>query len=176
MSNDSVDPIDGEETGEATTPTAPGLTAVDMTQLGNIIAQGIAQGIAANSGPKKVTFGQYDPRSPFHPNKKTAAKFTRVVFQNGRQVDWDKTSDTEIRLFNKITRSGRYINRRVEVILRDDAGSDVLDIRYNNMTVDQRMENARFWHSCEDMLKKILMEQDIADENEAAGLSRRAAR
>jgi ASC-1-like (ASCH) protein len=165
----------GDE-GEATTPTAPGLTAVDMGQLGAIIAQGIAQGIAANQGPKKVTFGQYDPRSPFHPNKKTAAKLTRVVFQNGRQADWDKTSDAEIRLLNKITRSGRYISRRVEVILRDDAGSDVLDIRYNNMTVDQRMENARHWHSFEDMLKKILMEQEIADENDAAGLTRRANR
>lgn len=99
------------------------------------IADAIAKGMAANAAPRKVTFGEYEKnkRSVYHPNPATRVQFTRVYFQNGAQMNWETTFDEEVALLNRLTHSGRYIDRRVEVSVRDNGGGEeVVFVSYNN--------------------------------------------
>lgn len=159
----NADPIDAQI--PATPP--PGMVPVSMlADFGKILADSIVAGMAQQAGPKKVTFGQYDPRSPWHPDKKKRVKLTRVVFQNGNLVNPDMVLDADIVRLNKINRSGRYLNRKVEVSMREDVDAEVIYISYKTQTLDQRMENKTLFVDFSDLLKKILMEQEIAEENE----------
>lgn len=131
-----------------------------IADLGKIIADGIAAGLAANN-PKKVTFGQYDPKTPFHPNKKQALKLTRECYENGYLMRETQLFNAEIALLNKINRSGRYIDRLVEVIVRNDGSEEVVELRFKNRTVDQRFELKGRVRSMLDMLEQIVAAQDI---------------
>ncbi len=154
-------------------PTPPG---PDMDRLGQIIAEGIAAGIA-EARPKKVTMGQYDPKSSFHPNKYKVPGLKRKVFQNGYQCDPGTLHDDEIRLLNRITHSGRYLDRRVEIGLVDEGGGDqYITINYPNRTADMRMENKSLFRNFKDLLAQVVEAQEAEDADELERKTRPAAK
>src|SRR5882672_9385926 len=105
---------DTKETDQIEEPTPQ----PSMSDLATIIGDGIAKGMA-QVAPKKVTAGRYDPKSSFHPDKKLVPQLKRRCFQNGVEMKADLLFDEEIRLLNRIARGGRYLDRNVEVVLRD---------------------------------------------------------
>jgi len=60
---------------------------------------------------------------------------------------------------NKITKSGRYIDRLVEVRVSDDAGARVVLISYPDKSVDQRMANKDHWRNLRELLELIVEQQ-----------------
>lgn len=130
-----------------------------MAQFANQITNGISAGIA-EARPKKVTAGQYDPKTPFHPNKKSMKRLTRAVYQNGTRLNASQLFNEEIDLFNQINRSGRYINRLIEVFLRQEGADEVVELRYKNRSIDDRMDHKGQYRDLRDMLRKIVNEQD----------------
>jgi hypothetical protein len=147
------------------TTLTPAEMFAQMQQFAKVIGEGVAAGIAKNT-PRKVTIGQYDPKTPFHPNRKTASLFTRDYYQNGFKLEWDTTSDAEIDLLNKITHSGRYINRLVEVVVNNDSADEVVYINFNCKSADQRFALARVAPDFENMLTQIITAQKLEDEDE----------
>lgn len=121
----------------AATPTVEGAPSIDMSSFADLIGRAVAQGIAV-SMPKerrKVTFGEYARTAvnSFHPNKETEQKLRRVTFQNGGELAHPTLFDEEIALLNRITHSGRYLNRLVEVTVRDEGGgTETVYISYNS--------------------------------------------
>lgn len=136
-------------------------------QITTNLGQQIAEGINA-ARPKRITAGQYDPKSPFHPSKKKTRKLLRPIYQNGARLSPTRLFDAEIDLLNQIKRSGRYINRLVEVIVRQDGSDEVVELRYKNRTIDDRMEHKAAYRSLLDMLQKIVEEQNAALAEEVA--------
>ena len=111
-------------------------------------------------GPRKVAMGQYDPKTPFHPNKKKASRLTRPVFQNNTRLMDAQLFDREIDLLNQIVRSGRYINRLIEVVVTADGAEEIVYISYKNKTFDDRMEHRGAYRDLTDMFQKIVAEQN----------------
>ena len=131
-----------------------------MEAFADRIAQGVTRGITNTQRPK-VRMGQYDPKSVFQPDKRKMLKLTRDSFQNGFKLEEPRLFNTEIALLNRITRPGRYLDRTVEVVVRDEGrGSTSLDIRYPNKTIDQRMEQRGRWRTFTELLQLIVDEQD----------------
>lgn len=123
------------------------------------LAGAISRGIAATA-PKKVTLGQYDRRSPNQPDKRLTHTLKHVCYQNGYRIPAKRLTNAEIDGLNAITRPGRYINRMVEVALWDDGGVVHLDLRYTNLTADSRFENKNHFRSFEELVTKIVVEQN----------------
>ena len=142
-----------------------------MAQFTAQMSQGIAAGIN-EARPRKVTAGQYDPKTPWQPNKKKALKLTRNTFQNGTWLNPATLNNTEIGLLNRLNRSGRYIGRLIEVLVRQDGSDEVVELRYKNRTTDERMEHRSAYRDLADMLAKIVDEQDKL--NEEDGLMKEA--
>lgn len=160
-----------KKTDTVTLPVPAAMSQEQFLQLMSAFAGQITSGIAAGineARPQKVTAGQYDPKTPFHPNKKTAKKLTRTVYQNGARIQASRLFDREIELLNRITRSGRYLNRLIEVIVRQDGADEVVELRYKNRTIDDRMEHKLAYRDLTDMLTKIVAEQDklLAEEGQ----------
>lgn len=129
--------------------------------LGEQIAQGIADGIAKLQ-PKKVSFGEYQKRHP-------RPKLERESYDNGHRISPDVITVEEANLLNQITTSGRYIKRKVEVIVRNEGrplNEQVLEIRYSDKSPDQRMENKGLFKNFVDLLKQIVLEQEVNEENQ----------
>ncbi len=134
----------------------PATTAgLEPEQFATLIGTAVQQGMAKHQRPK-VSYGEYIRRphssthtDPKHPNGPT---LTREVHVNGLRQDPAILTDSEINFYNRINRSGRFIDRLVEV--RVD--SDNVELRFNNKTVDQRNEIERKG----DMLALIVAEQD----------------
>lgn len=147
--------------------------ANDSSQIGAAIAEGIRDGLK-QLAPRKVTFGQYDPKSSFHPDKKKAKHLTRECFQNGARLNEATLFDAEIELLNQIKRPGRYLNRKVEVVIREGTDSETVELRYNNATFEQRSDLKSQARNFLEMLKQIVMEQEVAEENEQSRLSARS--
>jgi hypothetical protein len=135
---------------------------VDNSELGTTIGAAVAQGIAATTR-RKVTFGEYDARGPrnfYHPKSKAETpKLKREFYQNDTFCHDQTLMDREITLLNRITHSGRYMNRLVEVITSEDA----IRIRYNNKTPDQKMELKNFYRSLVELLEIVVKEQEAED-------------
>lgn len=127
--------------------------------LGQTIGQAVADGMAKHTRPK-VSFGNYikRPHSIMHPDPKfpDGPPMAREIWINGLHQTASQLTDTEINLFNRLSRSGRYIDRLVEVV----TGRDGVEIRYNDKTNDQRNENAGKWRSTVEMLEQIVKAQD----------------
>ena len=135
--------------------------ASEFADIGKQIADGIAAGIAASSGPKKKTIGQYTREH------KRKVSLTRPVMDNGKLLIEDRLTDKEIVLLNQIRRSGRYLGRKIEVIVRslgDDIADESVEIRYSDRTPDQRLTNARLFRDFEELVNKIVIEQELAEE------------
>lgn len=113
---------------------APAPPQVNLQDLGQVMGDAVARGIAANTR-RKITFGEYVARggnSPFHPDPQKKVKLTRVCFQNGHMIEHGTAFDRELELLNKITHSGRYIDRLVEVVVAQDGSEETVDIRFSN--------------------------------------------
>ena|SRR5258706_2292393 len=143
-------------------------------KIGRMIADGIAAGFEKLSPRKKVTFGEYIARQP----KRTG--LLRPFFQNGYEVQayqLHQLPGDPVALINQIHRSGRYLDRKVEVIVRNE-GRDLADqsveLRYSNKTQEQRIDNAKLGSSLTDWLVKIVAEQTALDaDDEARGFKPR---
>ena len=130
--------------------------------LGADIGAAVAAGIAANTR-KKVTFAEYDPKTVWVPNKKTDLKLTRPYFQNGSKMEPTQLFQREKALLERITHSGRYINRLCEVIVTMDGSQESVNLRYHNKTADQRFENARHWRDLTHMPEQVVEAQERED-------------
>lgn len=140
-------------------------SAASVADLTKMVADGIAEGMARHV-PKKVTVGEYLKK---HAKKE---KLTRACYQNGRPVENELLTDEETRLLNGIHRPGRYLDRKVEVIIRPEP-DNVLEIRYSDKRIDQRIELAHYFRSFKEMLEKITAEQKTANDEEKAREARR---
>ncbi len=87
----------------------------------------------------------------------------RPYFQNGVKIEYASTYDKEIALLNRITHSGRYINRLVEVVVSQEGADDTVDIRFNNKTPDMQMELKGYCRNFVDMLEQIVDAQEMED-------------
>lgn len=140
-------------------PTTPAIT-MSGAELGAAIAQGIA-----NATPRKVSFGEFArrPDPVYHPQGKAGPQMKRPYFQNGTKLEYANTHDAEIALLNRITHSGRYINRLVEVVVSQDGADDVVDIRFSNKTTDLQIELKGHCRNFLDMLQQIVDAQEMED-------------
>jgi len=163
------EPFVSKDNSSAPTPTVAVPVPAGMTQeqmmamFGAFMAQmtaGITTGMQEARGPRKVAMGQYDPKTPFHPNKKKASRLTRPVFQNNTRLAESQLFDREIDLLNQIVRSGRYINRLIEVVVTADGAEEIVYISYKNKTIDDRMEHKGAYRDLSDMLRQIVAEQN----------------
>jgi len=125
-------------------------------------AKALAAAFAATQGPKKVTIGEYQRK---HARK---VKLLRDYTQNGHQLQLQQLSDEQVKLLNRITRSGQYIKNRVRVVVQNEAQafeSQSVHIVYSDATADQRSENAKLFRDFTDLVKQIVDEQDVIEEN-----------
>lgn len=148
-------------------------TSTLSPELARVIGEGIAQGLNAVR-PQKVPFGRYDPKTPFHPDRTKTPKLTRDCFQNGIKMDPALLHDAEILLLNQIRRSGRYVDRMVEVTLRDEGTDPVVEIRFKDTTIDDRMEFRGKVRNMLDLLEKVIAEQVAIEADEPVSKRRSA--
>lgn len=144
-------------------------------EMGTAIGDAVSDGIARQTR-RKVTFGEYDPRSPFQPDKKLTLKLKRPCYQNGRFIDKAMSFNSEIDLLNRITHSGRYIERLVEVVVNQEGADETVYISWNNRTPDQRMEMKGHAKNWEDMLRQIVVAQEEEDLEAAEAAEAKKAR
>lgn len=138
-------------------------------ELAKAIGDAVAAGLEKNN-PKKVSYGAYLKRgTDYHPLGFLSPKLSRDYWQNGRLIQYDQVNDAQVELLNRITHSGRYLDRKVEVIVRDTgSGAQMVEIRYANNSLDQRMDNKGLFRNFTELVAKIVAEQDLerADEDE----------
>lgn len=150
-------PAQDEDVDEPTT-----LPPGNWSQFADKISQGIAEGLAKLQ-PRKVTFGEYQRKLPKKPT------LLRPFAQNGFPVMANQLEAEQIDMLNKLHRSGRYIGRRLEIIIRNadrEIADQSVEMRYSNKTNEQRIDNAKYLGSLTDMLTKVLTEQDALDMQE----------
>jgi hypothetical protein len=129
-----------------------------VNDIGDRIAEGISRGMQ-ELAPKRIKPGSsaFDPKSPFR--SKRGPMLKGDVYQNGIKLNQEQLYDKEIELCNQITKSGRYINRLVEVRVSDDAGARVVLISYPDKGLDQRMENKNHWRNFLELVSLIVEQQ-----------------
>lgn len=153
MATDKNDPIDETEDSTPSTP-PPGM--VNMNDFAAAIGGAVASALESrDSKNKKVTFGEYQRRL-----NATRVKLTREVYQNGYRLNAQDLNNEQIELLNRISRTGRYIDRKIEVILREDGADQIVEFRYNNKSADQRMELRGYIRNFTDMLTQVVEAQD----------------
>ena len=106
------------------------------------------------------------------PNFPDGPPLKKEVFINGLRAEPHSLTDQEINLMNRLSRSGRYLDRLVEVIV----GADGVEVRYNDKTNDQRNENAGKWRSTAEMLEQIVKVMDLENEEEAEAHAEKVAK
>lgn len=138
----------------------PRQAALDADVLGKVIGDAVATGMQKNTRPK-VTIGQYlkTGHSSFHP-KGPGPALLRRTFQNDAMCNPATLYDREVELLNRLTHSGRYIDRLVEVEIRPEGAEDVVYIRFNNRTPDQQIELKGHVKNFIDMLEQIVTAQE----------------
>lgn len=134
-----------------------------QADLGTTIGAAVASGIAATTR-RKVTNGEYEARGPrniYHKKSKAETpKLKREAFQNGTAMKEDTLFDREIELLNRITHSGRYMDRLVEVIFGDDA----IELRYNNKG-DHGYALKNHFRSLIELLEVVVKVQEAEDKD-----------
>lgn len=130
-----------------------------MNDIGDRIAAGIQRGLEASQPKRRIKPGssEFDPKSPFR--SKNGPRLRGNYYLNGIWENEDQCTDEEIRLMNLLSRPGRYINRRVEIRINDDAGQRTVFIAFADRTPDQRMENKDYWRNKRELLEKVIEEQ-----------------
>ena len=138
---------------------APG----NHADLGTTIGSAVASGIAATTR-RKVTFGEYEARggiNAYHPKSKALTPvLKRQAWQNDTMLQPSTLFDREIELLNRITHSGRYMNRLVEVICNED---DVF-LRYNNKG-DHKFELKNHFKNLIELLENVVKVQEQEDKD-----------
>lgn len=138
------------------------LPEMGAAEFAKLLADGIAAGVAAAGGPKKVKLGQYDPQSPWHPDKRLVPKLKRSCFQNGGRIDATVICDDDIRLLNQIRVSGKYFDGFVEVLVRQHGTEETVDIMYANATIDKRLEQKSHFRDFSELVAGIVKNQSKA--------------
>jgi hypothetical protein len=132
--------------------------------LGKTIGEAVASGIAATTR-RKVTNGEYEqrgPRNSYHPKSPAETpKLRREFFQNDTFCHQQTLLDREISLLNRITHSGRYFDRLVEVICSEDA----IAVRYNNKTQEQKFTLKNHFRSLVELLETVVKQQEAEDKD-----------
>jgi hypothetical protein len=151
--------------------TAPPLPAIDMSVFASMIGAAVQQA-QEQSNPKRVTFGKYIA-------KKNAGrpKLTRDCYQNGRVIDAGVLSNEEINLLNKIDRTGRYIDRMVEVVVREEGADETVDIRFSNKTAaafELKGRARNFEHILEQIVAAQVEERKEDEEKNDRKVARRS--
>jgi len=142
----------------------PGLGGVSieaLTMFANIIGSAIA-GSMQKMGPKrykKAFTAEYDPKTWAQPDQTKALKLNRPCFQNGCWMNPNSMNNAEIRALNSITHSGRYLNRLVEVSVRQNGSEDEVHLTYNSKTPDQRIMLKGEARNLAELLQKIVETQ-----------------
>lgn len=157
--------------------TAP---VVDAEALGRMIAQGIASGLKEIAPPRKVEFGEFNGKSPFDRKKDGTfyaagekPALNRPSFQNGVKFREEYLTAEEINLLNQITIPGRYIERKVEVVIFDEGSDQSIDLRYKNKTPDQRSELKSEAKDLVAICRRIIEEQTEAELDDATSPRKR---
>ena len=113
-----------------------------MEELGETIGQAVAKGIGETTR-RKVTIGEYrmTGHSQFHPKPLAETpKLKRACWQNGFYMNETTLFDDEVSLLNKITHSGRYIDRLVEVGIRGEGtATEEVYITFPNKDMNDQM-------------------------------------
>jgi hypothetical protein len=150
---------------------APGTSlapaSVDLTQLGSVIGNAVASGMAASAPPRRMTIGEYVRRggiNQYHPDPNVKVKFDREYYQNGHLIQMSTSYDREVELLNRITHSGRYIDRLVEVVVVQNGSEEAVDIRFSNKR-DKAFELKGRARNFIDILEQIVAAQDIERED-----------
>lgn len=128
--------------------------------LGKTIGNAVAQGMSASTR-RKITIGEYLARV-----NKGRPSLTRICWQNDHEIRENVLSVEEINLLNQVHRSGRYIDRLVQVIIGYDAGEEVIYIRYHDKGDHRFALSGAGVRNFSTMLKMILAEQDVEDAEE----------
>jgi hypothetical protein len=133
---DDTDPV-GEVLPDSELPD----TRTPEDRMADRIAEGITRGMAASMPVQKVSYARFDPKTPWQQGKpkKSMPKLSRPCFQNGMAMDDGKMTAEEINLMNSLDTPGRYIDRRVEVVIREDGSTEVVELRYSD-TINHAME------------------------------------
>lgn len=134
------------------------LKTSDMSAIGRAIAEGIE-----STRSKKTTNGQYAKREALR-DPKPRLLWTSVT-QNGYACD--ELSAKEIAAVSRIKRSGRYYDRKFEVIVKLEGNEKTLQLRYPNKTIDHRLEMRQYWRNFEDMVRQIAEIQEAEDLEDA---------
>ena len=148
-----------------------------MSDFATVIGNAVAEGIARNTH-KRVPYGEYISRgthSSYHEGKHPT-KLKHECWQNGSRIEFDTTTDKEIALLNKITHSGRYINRLVEVIFNIDGSEPVVYISFPCNSVDKRFSIQQHCKGFTDMLEQIVKVQVEEDAEAELKAEEKAAR
>lgn len=154
----------GAAVGATEVPPAPVATQADgaaspqansdaMAMLANMIGQQVAAAVTAAQPVKRMTFGEYQRRA-----KKGRSKLRRISWQNGILMQESTLSNKEIDLMNAITHTGRYVNRLVEVIVREEGADEVVEFRWN-MKRDAQFELKGFARNFQDILEQVVAAQ-----------------
>lgn len=128
--------------------------------LGETIGNAVAQGMSASTR-RKITIGEYLARV-----NKGRPSLTRICWQNDHEIRENVLSHEEINLLNQVHRSGRYIDRLVQVIIGFDAGEEVVYIRYHDKGDHKFALSSAGVRNFATMLKMILAEQAAEDAEE----------
>jgi hypothetical protein len=137
--------------------------------LGETIGNAVASGMSASTR-RRVTVGEYLARM-----NAGRPSLTRICWQNDHEIRETVLSAEEINLLNQIHRSGRYVDRLVQVIIGFDAGEEVVYIRYHDKGDHKFALTGAGVKNFATMLKMILAEQaaeDAEDEREEARTGR----
>lgn len=158
-------------------PTAP---MFDVDKLGQVIGKSVSDGIATSTR-RKVTFGEYIARggsSVMHPLPAALTPhLKRMCYQNHCMIQENTATDEEITLLNQITHGGRYVDRNVEVIFRQNGSQEEIDIVYPDNDINDRMTMKGYFRTFPELLKLILVAQkDEREEAEANEQARREIR
>jgi hypothetical protein len=139
--------------------------------IGNAVAEGMSK-----STRRKVTIGEYVARMNTLPDGSRRPTLSRTCWQNDHEIRESVLSPEEINLLNLVHRSGRYIDRLVQVIIGYDAGEEVVYIRYHDKGDHKFALSGAGVRNFETMLRMILTEQaaeDADDEREEARTGRK---
>ena len=145
------------------------ISSETLARMAETVGQAVATTIAQHDEkirPFEVT--RTSGRSAFNPRAGEAGykkpSLTRDTYFCGHQEDPKRLTPEEVALYNKITRPGRYHNRRWEVILtgddQDPEAKRVLDIRIPCKEINDRMEMP---NSLVAILKEIIEEAEKRD-------------
>ncbi len=137
---------------------ASSIDRADLAELGRVIGESVG-----GSQRRQKTIGEYQREQA-----KGRVKLTRVCSQNGYGMQEATLSNEEIKLLNRITRPGRYIDRMVEVLVRNEGGEEEVEFRYSNKSVDQRFALRAKFRTLVEMLTLILEAQDLEIATEPA--------